>query len=50
MSKRPTWNVTVRLNDKVSIYEFDGESIEYVIKRVKRSLEGEIIKLELIEE
>lgn len=50
MSKRPIWNISVRLNDKVTVYEFDGESAEYVIHRVKRSLEGEIIKVELIEE
>lgn len=50
MSKRPIWNVSIRFDDKITIYEFDGESEEYVIRRVKRSLEGEIIKVELIED
>lgn len=50
MSNRPIWNVSIRFNGKITIYEFDGESEEYVIRRVKRSLEGEIIKVEMIEE
>lgn len=50
MSKRPLWNVSIRFNGKVTVYEFDGESEEYVIRRVKRSLEGEIIKVEMVEE
>lgn len=50
MSKRPIWNVSIKLNGKITIYEFDGESAEYVTRRAKRSLEGEIIKVEMIEE
>lgn len=50
MSKRPIWNVSIRFNGKITIYEFDGESEEYVIRRVQRSLEGEIIKVEMVEE
>lgn len=49
MSKRPVWNVSINLNDKITVYEFDGESEEYVTLRAKRSLEGEIIKVEMIE-
>lgn len=50
MDKRPVWNVSIKLNGKITIYEFDGESEEYVVRRVKRSLEGEIIKVEKAEE
>lgn len=50
MSKRPVWNVSVKNNGKITVYEFDGESEEYVIHRVKRSLEGEIVKIEMIED
>ena len=50
MSKRPIWNVSIRIDGKITVYEFDGESAGYVLQRVKRSLEGKVIKLEMVEE
>ena len=45
---RPLWNVTVRHNGIETVYEFDGETKEYVTLRANRSLEGDVVKVELI--
>ena len=48
MERRPLWNVSVRRNGKIIVYEFDGETEEYVRFRVRRSELGEIVKVERV--
>lgn len=44
------WEVSVRFGGKTRVYEYEGQSVQYVINRVKNTIVGEIIKVELISE
>jgi hypothetical protein len=46
------WEVTLRFNGKKTVYEYEHNNtdIQSLISRVFNTLEGEIIKIELIKE
>lgn len=51
-AKNMIWEVTIKSNGKATVYEYEHNNtdVQSLIKRVFTTLEGEIIKIELIRE
>lgn len=41
------WNVSVKLGNAISGYQFEGNNITHVLKQAQHELAGEVIKIAL---